>query len=314
MKKRKLVRDFILGPAMGKALPLFRGQVLRVQQVGDGQCLDFNAFNLHDYKERFCCGNTRRMHGIGPTVGHHLWSASPRDRVMLTIIKDTVGTNDTNFCRCSAFLYEYFAGFSGRPAHSNCHDIFAEAIREYDLTADDVHDSFNGFMHTGVTPDGRLYIDRSVAKKGDQIEFLAQMDTLVVPVTCGADLQMVSNYEIKPLRIQVFDGSDADHRKLFPPTKRYAHQRTVAEFRVKKIKSSRELRPNPNYTPEWPWEDRVNKRVSIEVTLSGEEARRVNSMVRKGIFGKSPAEVLRWGFLEWWGGSGPGATARQKRG
>jgi uncharacterized protein YcgI (DUF1989 family) len=83
---------------------------------------------------------------------------------MFTIVEDTVGTNDVNYPRCSAFLFDYQFGFDQYPAHSNCHDILAESIREWGLTPDDVHDSFNGFMHTGAR-DGKLYIDRMVASE-----------------------------------------------------------------------------------------------------------------------------------------------------
>src|SRR5690606_33071032 len=120
-----------------------RGQVLRVEQIGDGQCLDLNAYALDDYKECLSAGRTRYFHGVNPQVGDHLWSAPPRERQMFTIVSDTVGSNDVMFPRCSALLYEVTWGFD---YHTNCHDILAEAIREYDLTPDDVHDTFNAFM------------------------------------------------------------------------------------------------------------------------------------------------------------------------
>ena len=121
MAERKQVQQYVLEPTTGKAIPVLRGQVLRIKQLGKGQCLDFNAFNLHDYKEFFHCGRTRHMHGLNPTKGDHLWSAPPRDRIMFTILEDTVCTNDVNYPRCSAFLFEYQFGFDGHPAHSNCH-------------------------------------------------------------------------------------------------------------------------------------------------------------------------------------------------
>jgi uncharacterized protein YcgI (DUF1989 family) len=80
-------------------------------------------------------------------------------------IKQYVLEPDVNYPRCSAFLFEYQFGFDGHPAHSNCHDILAEAIGEWGLTPDDVHDSFNGLMHTGAR-DGKLYIDRMVLRRG----------------------------------------------------------------------------------------------------------------------------------------------------
>jgi uncharacterized protein YcgI (DUF1989 family) len=113
------------------------------------------SFNLHDYKEFMHCGRTRTVHAFNPTKGAFLWSAPPRERALMYILDDTVGRNDVLFPRCSAYLYESAYGFD---AHTNCHDIQAEAQREYGLTPDDVHDSFNLFMFTEVTHDGRATI------------------------------------------------------------------------------------------------------------------------------------------------------------
>ena len=44
--------DLVLQPISGKAVPVYAGEVLRIIQVEGEQCVDFNAFNLHDYKER----------------------------------------------------------------------------------------------------------------------------------------------------------------------------------------------------------------------------------------------------------------------
>jgi hypothetical protein len=52
----------------------------------------------------------------------------------------------------------------GFDPHTSCHDIQAEAQREYGLTPDDVHDSFNLFMCTEVTLDGRATITRQETK------------------------------------------------------------------------------------------------------------------------------------------------------
>ena len=115
MSDRKLIEKFVLEPATGRGVPVLRGQVIRIEQIGKGHPLDFNAYNLHDYKEYFHAGRTRMMHGLNPTQGDHLWSSPPRDRRMFTILEDTVGTNDVIFPRCTAFRYEYQFGFSGYP-------------------------------------------------------------------------------------------------------------------------------------------------------------------------------------------------------
>jgi uncharacterized protein YcgI (DUF1989 family) len=298
MGDRKLIERYVLEPTTGRAIPVLRGQVLRVRQMGKGQCLDFNAFNLHDYKEYFHCGRTRHMHGLNPTKGDHLWSAPPRDRPMFTIIEDTVGTNDVNYPRCSAFLFEYQFGFDRYPAHSNCHDILAESIREWGLTPDDVHDSFNGFMHTGAR-DGKLYIDRMVASEGDYLEFLAQIDCLAVPICCGADVFATSNYELKQLEISVFDANESDHIQLI--TQKYAHQRTVDQFKLATIKPDRPLRRDPAYSPEWPWLAAVRARNRHTITLDEREAKLLDEIKNDPeFFGLSEAEIVRFCFFRWY--------------
>jgi uncharacterized protein YcgI (DUF1989 family) len=298
MAERQIVNQFVMDPTTGKGIPVLRGQVLRIKQVGKGQCLDFNAFNLHDYKEFFHCGRTRHMHGLNPTKGDHLWSAPPRDRPMFTIIEDTVGTNDVNYPRCSAFLFEFHFGFDQHPAHSNCHDILAETIREWGLTPDDVHDSFNGFMHTGVN-NGKMYIDRMVASEGDYIELLAQIDTLAVPICCGADVMATSNYELKALEVTVFDGDDRDQAKLLD--QKYVHQRSPAEFRQPNIKVDRPLYRDETYTAEWPWLSKVKARFPYTVQLDEREAVLLEEMkTDPDFFGFTEAEIVRFCFFRWY--------------
>src|SRR5450755_1044381 len=178
MTSRAMISEFVIEPGTGKAIELLKGQILRIEQVEGGQCADFNCFNLHDYKEFMHCGRTRTVHGFHPTTGTFMWSAPPRERAMLYILEDTVGRNDVLFPRCSAYVYEASYGFA---VHTNCHDIQAEAQREYGLTPDDVHDSFNLFMCTGVDPDGHAFMTRQTTRPGDHVDLLALMDVLAVP-------------------------------------------------------------------------------------------------------------------------------------
>lgn len=280
-------------PATGKALPVQRGQVLRIEQLGSGQCADFNAFNLHDYRECFHTGRTRHLHGLHPSVGDHLWSAPPRERPMLTIIDDPVGTNDIQYPRCTGFLYEYQYGFE---LHTNCHDILAESIREYGLTPDDVHDSFNFWMHTGVEDD-HMFIKRLLARQGDYVELIAQMDVLAVPNVCGADIFSTSNFELKPLLVQVFEGTaEQQTRWLEPQERQYVNQRTVADFKIKQIRVERELARDQAYLPEFSSYPIVTH--TVDVVLEDADLTAVEAL--RGRFGDSDGEVVRHAFFSWW--------------
>jgi len=294
--EREVLYEHVMEPGSGKAVPVLRGQILRIEQIGNGQCADFNAFNLHDYKEYFHTGRTRHLHGLFPAEGDMLWSAPPRERPMFTIIRDTVGTNDVQYPRCTGFLYEYQYGFD---QHTNCHDILAEAIREYGLTPDDVHDSFNFWMHVGVDPDEKLYIKRMLAKPGDYVELLAHFDILAVPNVCGADIFSTSNFELKPLKVQVLAATDDDRdRWLQPEERQYRNQRTPADFKLKEIKATRELERDASYTPEWPVYPIVKQ--PVEVALSDDELELVEALRRNGGFGQSDGEIVRHAFFSWW--------------
>jgi uncharacterized protein YcgI (DUF1989 family) len=293
MSARRKIYEYVMQPGTGKAVELLRGQILRVEQIEGGQCVDFNCFNLHDYKEFMHCGRTRTVHGFNPSRGTFMWSAPPRERAMLYILEDTYGRNDVLFPRCSAYVYESAYGFD---VHTNCHDIQAEAQREYALTPDDVHDSFNLFMCTEVTLDGHATMTRQNTKPGDHVDLLALMDVLAVPNVCGADVMRTSNFSLKPIRLTVFEAMAADLAAV-PKVPVLKSQRTPKDFRNSVIKADRALRRVPNYAPEFP---NVPIEVSdLPVALSAEEVALLRA-VKLDIYGDDDAAALRDILFSWW--------------
>jgi uncharacterized protein YcgI (DUF1989 family) len=293
MRKRKILFEWVMQPGSGKAIELLAGQILRIEQVEGLQCVDFNCFNLHDYKEFMHCGRTRTVHGFHPTKGAFLWSAPPRERALLYILEDTVGRNDVLFPRCSAYVYESAYGFD---AHTNCHDIQAEAQREYGLTPDDVHDSFNLFMCTEVTLDGRATITRQESRAGDYVDLLALVDVLAVPNVCGADVMRTSNFALKPVRLTVFEATDAEIAAT-PKTPIPRSQRTPRDFRNPTIKANRALVRDPNYVAEF-----VNFPLRVEdvaVALTADEDEMLER-VRLPVYGADSGAALRDILFTWW--------------
>lgn len=292
MPREKLL-EFVLEPGTGKALELKKGQIIRLEQIEGGQCLDFNCFNLDDYKEYFHAGRTRTLHGLHPTKGDFLWSAPPRERAMMFIAADTAGANDVLFPRCSANLYESVYGLC---THTNCQDIQAEAQREYGLTPDDVHDSFNLFMCTGVDDTGRPYITRQSSKPGDYVDLIALMDVLAVPNICGSDIMRTSNFSLKPAKVSILQAADEDLAAV-PALPTWHTQRTVADFRQKNIKADRELRRDRSYVAEF-----VNVPIQttmIEVELDEEERALLERLKRSDIYEDNGA-AMRDILFSWW--------------
>lgn len=294
MITRQTVSELEIAPGTGKAIELRQGQVLRIEQIDGNQCVDFNCFNLHDYKEFMHCGRTRTVHGFRPSAGTFLWSAPPRENAMLYFLADTVGRNDVLFPRCSAFLYESAYGFD---VHTNCHDIQAEAQREYGLTPDDVHDSFNFFMCTEVGADGRATITRQNSRPGDHVELLALMDVLAVPNVCGADVMRTSNFALKPIRVTVSEASDADLAAV-PPVPSLKSQRTPAQFRNARIKATRELTRDPDYRAHFANTPIVESELALELTA--EEAGLLAAHARRDLYGADDGAALRDILFTWW--------------
>jgi uncharacterized protein YcgI (DUF1989 family) len=290
---REPLFEHVMEPGTGKAIELLKGQVLRIEQVEGGQCVDFNCFNLHDHKEYMHTGRTRTLHGLNPGPGDFLWSAPPRERAMMLMLEDTVRCNDVLFPRCSANLYESVYGFH---AHTNCHDIQAEAQREYGLTPDDVHDSFNLFMCTEVHS-GRGHIKRQHSQAGDHIDLLALMDVLAVPNICGADVMRTSNFALKPVRLQVSRASPRDLARV-PPLPTYSSQRTPADFKVSTIKSERALRRDPAYVPEF---TNVPLRLSDhDIPLDAADLALLQATGLQSIYGDKAGDALRDVLFSWW--------------
>lgn len=288
--------DITLEPVTGKAIPLKAGEVLRIKQVEGGQCADFNCFNLNDYKEHMSISRTRRQ-GFRATKDHLVWSN--RFRPMLSILEiSEKNVTDMIAPGCNAFLFELMYGFD---IHTNCQDTFSEAIREYGLTPDDVHDSFNLWMNT-VDTEKQSKVLWNTAPKGDYVDFLAIMDVLAVPIVCGSgDVRMVSNFSLKPLQIEVFEASPKTLDMAQDLQKKYSclknQQRAVADFRVKVIRTERKLNPTPDYVPSY-----VNFPLEIkafEVELTGDDLEDLE-FLKKNFFPGTDEQAFRAAVMSWY--------------
>src|SRR5205823_6534354 len=136
--------------------------------------------------------------------------------------------------------------------------------------------------------------------KGDYVDLLALMDVLAVPVTCGSgDIGQISNFGFKPIQVQVFEASvdtrliTDDHLKRFTGFK---SQRAREDFRVKEIRSERELRPTPGYEPKFRAFPLIYTETRVDFT--DDEYQAISGLV--GRIGKTDAEVVRAAFLLWY--------------
>jgi uncharacterized protein YcgI (DUF1989 family) len=204
---RELIADFLVPRLGGKAFVVEKRQVLRVIAVEGPQVADFNAFNRDDPKEMFWSGRTRLLQRAHLSVGDRLWSTPPRMRPMFTIIADTVEhkplrrnarSHDLMYCRCNERLYAVIRNESNAP---NCNSNIGNAIAEFGLTPDYVHDAFNIFMTTGLDENDRFFYLEPDARKGDYLELHAELDCIVAISACpGAS----SGPHKRPIGIQIY--------------------------------------------------------------------------------------------------------------
>jgi uncharacterized protein YcgI (DUF1989 family) len=290
--------DITLEPVTGKAVPVYRGEVLRIEQIEGGTCVDFNAFNLDDYKETMDCGFTRSFQSFDPSRGEFIWTAAPRGRPMYQILElaDTCELDIVGH-RCNRPFQEL--GW-GETAHANCQDSLAEAIREYGLTPDDVQDSFNLWMATTIDDDGDRQFRWNPARKGDRIDLLAMFDTLSASVICGlGDLVGINNFTFTNIRLQVFEKSAATEALVDEANARWGQMESqvkTEDLKAVPVPSDRALKRDESYEPNY---RPAPARTNLEVELSEPELELVEGLRSEGLYGDTEGEVVRAAFMRW---------------
>ncbi|MGE3986495.1 DUF1989 domain-containing protein [Pseudorhodoplanes sp.] len=288
--------DLVLEPVAGRAIPVRMGEILTLTQLGDGQRVEFNCFNLHDHKERMSVGHMRRE-AFHMGAGRMIWSNSPRYQPMMKI------TAMPDSC-CSDLLVAgcWHGGLDrlyGLTDHPNCQDTMADAIAEFGLMPDDTHDPLNFWLNTEWDHIG-AYLVPNTGRAGDKVEIVALMDVLAVPATCGAaNLSYSGNFSYKPVTVQVFEanaGTLAWAEREWKENCALKTQRSLDDYRVKTIRGDRELVADPTYAPDFvnfpiEWKD-------IEVCFTSAEIQRI--WTYRGRLGATDEAVIRTMFFHWY--------------
>jgi uncharacterized protein len=289
--------EMTLPPITGKAVPVMRGEVLRIEQAEGGTCVDFNAFNLHDHKEFLDCGFTRSFQSFDPRKGEFIWTNAPRGRPMFSILEiaDTCELDIVGH-RCNRVFQELGWDLT---THANCQDSLAEAIREYRLTPDDVHDSFNLWMATTIDDTGRRKFKWNPAQKGDRIDLLAMFDVLAVAVICGlGDLVGINNYTVTPINLEIYSASPETERLVDAIEERWGRleSQVGSEDLSMPVLSTRELTPDPDYVPTY---RPAPGAVTLDLELSELEHQLVAGLIATGVYGRTESEAVRAAFMRW---------------
>jgi len=189
----------IIPPRSGVSFILKKGQQLTVSDIEGEQVSDFICYNLNDTAEYLSSGRTiDYAETIFLTKGHLFYSN--RSNVMFEMIEDTVGRHDFLLTPCSADTFRIIYGHSS--PHCGCLGNLARALKEYDITPDDIPTCFNIFMHVAVDGEtGKISVLPPISKPGDYVLIEAKMDLIVGMTACSAE--MSNNYSFKPIGYKV---------------------------------------------------------------------------------------------------------------
>lgn len=196
-----LIDSVTVEPRDASSFHVPAGHFFRISIPGGSQVGDLNLWNAGNHDERFFSGKTRALHGTHVSTGDILWSNLPYMRPMATVTADTLdwygyddfggGVHDVIGTRCDPYTNQVLNGSDYHYCcHSNLTRAFADATGRSLADAEPyVHDVLNVFMCTGFTRDTQQYFMKaSPARKGDYIEFFAEIDLLGALSACpGGD-------------------------------------------------------------------------------------------------------------------------------
>jgi uncharacterized protein len=184
--------------------------------------------------------------------------------------------------------------------HANCQDTLAEAILEYKLTPDDVHDSFNLWMATTIDQDGHRQFRWNPAQAGDRIDLLAMFDVLAVAAICGlGDLVGINNYTFTPIKLEVLEATPSTTALVDEIERRWgrmASQDRTDDLRDIPVLANRKLQRDPNYRPSF---RPVPGTVHLDLELNGTDRELLDGLITTGVYGSTHGEVVRAAFMRW---------------
>jgi len=209
---RKVVEEFVIPAGKGKAFIVKKGQVLRVIDHMGPQVASVAFFNARNHHEQCSSRWSAFLNDIEDTGGPKrgikgglkrfvkVYSKVPWENVMLTVVDDTVGVHFPG-SHCSKKAREIMK-LKGR----TCSDNLAECLEEFGLVPENVDSAsvLSVFMNWTIEKGGIIRLKPPIAKKGDHIDFLAEMDVLVGFSNCPMSSEF-NNFKCKDMKVQILE-------------------------------------------------------------------------------------------------------------
>ncbi len=184
----------------GKAVPLKRGQHIKVINTHGQQVVDTWAFNSAALSECMSMEHTRTaLSRIRVRVGDSL--VTNQRRPILTLVEDTSpGVHDTLIAACDRYRY---ALLGCTTYHDNCTDNLAAALAELRLQTPETPSPWNLFMNIPVQADGSLSFEPPVCKPEDYVLLRAALDCVVAFSACPQDMVPINGVACRPTEVHI---------------------------------------------------------------------------------------------------------------
>lgn len=213
---RTLVARSTVEPLHGTAFAVRRGQVLRIALPEGAQITELAMVGLENPMETYGAMRNRIWEGIFVGRYTRLWSEVPWLRPMMTCIEDTVGDRSTMsrlhdhrfWAPCSRASLERRFGLT--PAAS-CRANLSVAIASCGMDAPALAEDLVLFDTAYLSPEtGKICRAPNAARKGDYVEFFAEIDLLVAVSSCplgdgSNDLSGPDQPSARVVGVEIFD-------------------------------------------------------------------------------------------------------------
>lgn len=179
----------------GKALPLSKGQVVRVINTHGQQVVDTWAFASGNLRECMSMEHSRAsLSHIMPKVGDVF--VSNHRRPILSLITDTSpGTHDMLIAACDRYRYELLGC---KEYHDNCTDNLIAAMAELGLQPPQIPSPLNLFMNIPLKRGDELSFDPPLSHAGNYVDLRAEMDCIIAFSACPQDIVPINGTACKP--------------------------------------------------------------------------------------------------------------------
>jgi uncharacterized protein YcgI (DUF1989 family) len=178
-----------------KAIPLAKGQAVRLVNTHGSQVVDTWALNRRDTSEFLSVEHTRRMlYRLFPEKGDALYS-NRRTKLLLLEEDTSPGRHDMLLAACDKWLYQHYGC---PPGHANCRDNYLAALFEAGFDAHLVPNPLNLWMNIPVSDDKMIALAMPLSKPGDEVVLRALTEIVVVFSACPMDVTPINGADKTP--------------------------------------------------------------------------------------------------------------------